>query len=108
MEFVPRIAKAPAAAAVIGGLMAVQVGDDMLKGRNKSKVGRVSYADGPARMTNSFTSGAVPAMIQGSGGDYEVFEDMAEETLQSDNVFGKVFDDYGANSEMIRSLYNMR
>ena len=86
----------------------MQVGDDMLKGRNKNKVGRVSYADGPARMTNSFTSGAVPAMIQGSGGDYEVFEDMAEETLQPVNVFGRVLDDYGANGEMIRSLYNMR
>lgn len=108
MEFVPRIAKAPAAIGVIGGLMLLEGGNDALQGRNRGKVGRVSYADGPARMTNSFTTGAVPAMIQGSGGDYETFTDMAEETLQSNNAFGRVLDDYGANGEMIRSLYNMR
>lgn len=64
--------------------------------------------DGPARMTKSYTSGAIPAMMQASNGNYAAFSDMAEEVVSGhNNVLGSVLDDYGANPAMIASLYGM-
>lgn len=87
--------------AVAGTIGTVTLAHEGIKGHNKAKLGRVSYSDGMARMTNSFTSGAVPAMKRASGGNYGVFADMAEETVFSG------LDDYGATPELISALYHM-
>ena len=107
--FVPRKVNAKGAAFLIGGAAVFNTGKEGLKAHNANKMGRISYMDGPARMTKSFTSGAVPAMMEASQGNYEVFSDMAEEVVSGhNNVFGSILDDYGANPAMIASLYGMR
>ena len=91
----------------IGGT-ALGIGNEGLKARNINKMGKISYMDGPARMTKSYTSGAIPAMMQSSNGNYAAFSDMAEEVINGhNNIFGSVLDDYGANPAMIASLYGM-
>lgn len=91
------------AVGIVGGATLVSEG---LKGHNRAKLGRVSYGDGPARMTNSFTTGAVQAMKRASGGNYAAFSDMAEEVVASPGLTGMI-DDYGASPELISALYNM-
>lgn len=91
------------AVGIVGGITLASEG---LKGHNRAKLGRVSYGDGPARMTNSFASGVVPAMKRASGGNYGAFSDMAEEIVASPGITGAI-DDYGASPELISALYNM-
>lgn len=88
---------------VIGAVGAATLANEGIKGRNRAVLGRVSYSDGMARMTNSFTTGAVPAMMKASGGNYEVFSDMAEEVVKAPFAL----DDYGASPALISALYNM-
>lgn len=105
--FVPRQVNAGGAAVVLGGIAVISGGNEAVKARNAMQMGKVSYADGMARMTNSFTTGAVPAMMKASGGNYAAFADMADEVMMSRNPFGRVLDDYGANDKLISALYNM-
>ena len=91
----------------LGGVSLIAGGNEVLKGRNSGVTGRVSYMDGPARMTNSFTSGAVKDMRRIANDNYGVFADMATEVVASRNMFGKVLDDYGANDKLISALYHM-
>ena len=105
---IPRKVNAKGAALLIGGAAVLNTGKEGLKARNANKMGKISYMDGPARMTKSYTSGAIPAMMQASNGNYAAFSDMAEEVVSGhNNVFGSVVDDYGANPAMIASLYGM-
>lgn len=105
---IPRKVNAKGAALLIGGATILNTGKEGLKARNANKMGKISYMDGPARMTKSFTSGAVPAMMKSSKGNYEAFSDMAEEVVNGHlNAFGSVLDDYGATPAMIASLYGM-
>ena len=105
---IPRKVNAKGAALLIGGAAVLNTGKEGLKARNANKMGKISYMDGPARMTKSYTSGAIPAMMQASNGNYAAFSDMAEEVVSGhNNVFGSVLDDYGANPAMIASLYGM-
>jgi hypothetical protein len=93
----------------VGGLTVMGVAggaalfNEGLKGRNRAALGRVSYSDGMARMTSSFTSGAVPAMYRASGGNYEVFSDMAKSVVTTPGSI----DDYGASPALISALYGM-
>jgi hypothetical protein len=103
---VPRRLTAPGAAIVLGGMGTISLANEGIKGRNKALMGKVSYVGGPARMTGSYTSGAVDAMHRASGGNYAAFSDMAEEVVQSRGVTG-VLDTYGATPALISSLYNM-
>lgn len=106
-HIVPRQANWKGAALAVGGVAALTMGNETWKGANAGKMGRVSYMDGPARMTNSFTSGAVKDMHRISNGNYGVFADMATEVMASNNMFGKALDDYGANEKLISALYHM-
>lgn len=103
---VPRQVNGAGAALIIGGGAALSLGSAGLQSRNKAKLGRVSYSDGMSRMTNSFTTGAVPAMKRASGGNYAAFADMAEEVVASPGIGGMI-DDYGASPAFISALYNM-
>lgn len=103
----PRQANWLGGALAFGGVALAVNGNEILKGRNSAKTGRVSYMDGPARMTSSFTSGAVKDMHRIANGNYGVFEDMATEVVASQNAFGRVLDDYGANGKLISALYHM-
>ena len=106
--FMPRKLNAKGAGVLIGGALLVSATGEGLKSRNVGKMGKISYMDGPARMTKSYTSGAVPAMMNASQGNYEVFSDMAEEVVNGHmNPIGSVLDDYGATPAMIASLYGM-
>ena len=89
--------------AVVGTVGAVTLASEGIKGHNRATLGRVSYGEGMARMTNSFTTGVVPAMKRASGGNYEVFSDMAEEVV----THPMSLDDYGASPALISALYNM-
>ena len=105
---IPRKVNGKGLAVVAVGGTALSFGNEGLKARNTNKMGRISYMDGPARMTKSYTSGVIPAMMQSSNGNYAAFSDMAEEVVSGhNNVFGSVLDDYGANPAMIASLYGM-
>ena len=108
MEFVPRVFTGPGVALAIGLTGLASIASDAHYGAGASKVGRVSYADGPAKMTKSFTSGAVEAMNEAANGDYAVFSEMAAPMFKSNNQVARVIDDYGANPAMIRSVYGMR
>ena len=100
---IPRQVNGLGAAVIVGGGMALSITDQGTKSMNKAKLGRVSYSEGMARMTNSFTTGVVPAMKRASGGNYEIFSDMAEEVVTNPlNI-----DDYGASPALISALYNM-
>ena len=98
---VPRRFTGTGAAVVMGGMGAFALGNEALKGRNKGVIGSVKYIDGPARMTRSYTSGAVNAMHRVSEGNYGVFSDMAHETV------GGTLETYGATPELISALYHM-
>lgn len=87
----------------VGVVGAVTFGSEGVKAHNTAKLGKVSYSNGMARMTNSFTTGAVPAMMKASGGNYAAFSDMAEEVVTA----RMSIDDYGASPALISALYNM-
>lgn len=105
---IPRRVNAKGAAVLIGGAAVLTTGKEGLKARNVNKMGKISYMDGPARMTQSYTTGAVQAMMKASNGNYEAFSDMAEEVVNGHmNPIGAVLDDYGATPAMVASLYGM-
>lgn len=91
---------------IFGGVGLVTLGGMGIQGHNKGTIGKVSYTGGPARMTKSFTSGAVQAMHKASGGNYAVFSDMAEEAVSGTNIGGAI-ETYGATPELISALYRM-
>ena len=104
--FVPRQINGAGAALIVGGGLAFSAGKEGFKSRNRMSLGKVSYENGMARMTNSFTSGGVEAMHQISNGDPEIFKDLATEVVRSKNSISRV-EDYGASPELISALYNM-
>lgn len=104
---VPRKFKKEAAMGIAGVAVAGSLAGEGIKGRSRAKLGRVSYADGMSRMTNSFTTGAVNVARRTSKGNYEVFNDMIEETFNNGLSLSRTVDDYGATPEMISSLYGM-
>ena len=93
-------------AVIAGASTLLSLGDTGIKTRNKTKMGRVSYGDGPARMTSSFTTGAVDAMKRVSGNNPQVFSEMAQDVVTGSGIGGKL-ETYGATPELISSLYNM-
>ena len=93
-------------AVIAGASTLLSLGDTGIKTRNKTKMGKVSYGDGPARMTSSFTTGAVDAMKRASGNNPRVFSEMAQDVVTSRGIGGKL-ETYGATPELISSLYNM-
>ena len=93
-------------AVIAGASTLLSLGDTGIKTRNKTKMGKVSYGDGPARMTNSFTTGAVDAMKRASGNNPQVFSEMAQDVVTGSGIGGKI-ETYGATPELISSLYNM-
>ena len=103
---IPRQLNSGGVALVAGGAALLSLGKTGFKVHNTAKMGRVSYTDGPARMTNSFTSGAVSAMRQASGGDYVKFADMAEDIVNGPLGYGRL-ETYGATPELISALYGM-
>lgn len=103
---IPRRFNAAGVVVATGGIGAVGMLNEGFKGHNKAVMGRISYGNGPARMTGSFTSRAPQAMRNISGGNYEVFSDMAEEVVTGRNLGGKL-ETYGATPELISALYNM-
>lgn len=83
----------------------VGIAKESLAAHNRITMGSVRYQDGLDCMTSSFTSGAVPAMMRGSKGDYQAFAGMAKKVVSSPGL-GRI-DDFGANPAMISALYNM-
>lgn len=73
---------------------------------SKTKMGHVSYDSGMARMTSNFQTGAVPAMMEASGGNYGTFSDMAKNVVSRPGLINKI-EDNGATPEMISALYHM-
>lgn len=102
---VPRKLNGLGIGVALAGTTALRVGDVGLQARNRNKAGYIRYNDGMTRMTNSFTSGVVPAMMRASEGNYGVFSDMAEEVVTNKGLGG--IDDYGVTPSMISALYNM-
>lgn len=108
-EFVPHITK-KGGLIVLGGVTAFAIAKEGFKSRNQQKLGRISYADGPARMTGSFTSGAIPAMNRASGGNPAARNAMFMETMNTgpggSSPLQKI-ENYGVDGQFISSLYNM-
>ena len=103
---IPRQVNGKGIAVIAGTSTLLSLGDTGIKTRNKTKMGRVSYGDGPARMTSSFTTGAVDAMKRASGNNPQVFSEMAQDVVTGSGIGGKI-ETYGATPELISSLYNM-
>ena len=103
---VRRQANGKGIAVIAGASTLLSLGDTGIKTRNKTKMGKVSYGDGPARMTSSFTTGAVDAMKRASGNNPQVFSEMAQDVVTGSGIGGKI-ETYGATPELISSLYNM-
>ncbi len=103
---VPRQVNGKGIAVITGATALFTLGDTGIKTRNKTKMGRVSYGDGPARMTSSFTTGAVDAMKRASNNNPQVFSEMAQDVVTGSGIGGKI-ETYGATPELISSLYNM-
>ena len=103
---VPRQVNGKGIAVIAGASTLLSLGDTGIKTRNKTKMGRISYGDGPARMTNSFTTGAVSAMKRASDNNPQVFSEMAQDVVTGSGIGGKI-ETYGATPELISSLYNM-
>ncbi len=103
---VPRKLNKKGGALLVGAVGAATMVQEGAKGNSKAKIGRVSYGESMSRMTGVFGTGAAQAMRSASGGDYEVFSDMASGVLESPNLVTQL-DDFGANPAMISALYNM-
>ena len=103
---IPRQVNGKGIAVIAGASTLLSLEDTGIKTRNKTKMGRVSYGDGPARMTSSFTTGAVDAMKRASGNNPQVFSEMAQDVVTGSGIGGKL-ETYGATPELISSLYNM-
>lgn len=103
---IPRQINGKGIAVVAGASTVLAFGDSGIQNRNRVKMGRVTYNDGPARMTNSFTTGAVDAMKRASDGNPQVFSEMAQDVVKGTGVGGPL-DTYGATPELISALYNM-
>lgn len=103
---IPRQVNGKGIAVIAGASTLLSLGDTGIKTRNKTKMGRVSYGDGPARMTSSFTTGAVDAMKRASDNNPQVFSEMAQDVVTGSGIGGKI-ETYGATPELISSLYNM-
>ena len=103
---IPRQVNGKGIAVVAGASTLLAFGDSGIQSRNRVKMGRVSYSDGPARMTNSFTTGGVEAMKRASNGNPQVFAEMAQDVVKGTGIGGPL-DTYGATPELISSLYNM-
>lgn len=93
-------------ALMLGGMGAVNIGNQGLQARNRNKLGRISYQPGLARMTKPYNTGVVPAMHRASQGNQAVFADMAEEIVKPSGIVGQV-ENYGATPELISALYHM-
>lgn len=103
---IPRRFTPLGAGVALGGIGAISMANVGIQARNKALMGKVSYGAGPARMTGSYTSGAVNAMHRASGGNYAVFSDMAEEVVKGGGMMGSI-ETYGATPELVASLYHM-
>lgn len=103
---IPRQVNGKGIAVITGATALVTLGDTGIKSRNRTKMGRISYGDGPARMTSPFTTGAVDAMKRASGNNPQVFSEMAQDVVTGSGIGGKI-ETYGATPELISSLYNM-
>lgn len=103
---IPRQVNGKGIAVIAGASTLLSLGDTGIKTRNKTKMGRVSYGDGPARMTSSFTTGAVDAMKRASDNNPQIFSEMAQDVVTGSGIGGKI-ETYGATPELISSLYNM-
>lgn len=103
---IPRQVNGKGIAVITGATALFTLGDTGLKTRNKTKMGKVSYGDGPARMTSSFTTGAVEAMKKASNNNPQAFSEMAQDVVTGSGIAGKM-ETYGATPELISSLYNM-
>ena len=102
----PRQVNGKGIAVIAGASTLLSLGDTGIKTRNKTKMGKISYGDGPARMTSSFTTGAVDAIKRASGNNPQVFSEMAQDVVTGSGIGGKL-ETYGATPELISSLYNM-
>ena len=103
---IPRRLTGTGAAVVVGGIGALNLANEGVKSRNRAILGKVSYVGGPARMTQSYTSGAVEAMHRASGGNYAVFSEMAEGVMTRPSI-GGIIENHGATPELVAALYNM-
>lgn len=103
---IPRQVNAAGGLAIVGIAGGITLTSEGIKGRNRATLGKIKYGDGPARMTSSYTSGAVQAMKRVSGGNYAAFSDMAEEVVTHGSIARQI-ENYGATPELISALYHM-
>lgn len=88
------------------GMGLVGIGKGMVDAASRKSYGRISYEGGMARMTGTFNSRAVESMMQGSGGNYSAFSDMAQHVVKRPGLINAL-NDNGATPQMIAALYHM-
>lgn len=100
--------------ALVGGAVGVTLVKEGLGAHNERQLGRITYGDGPARMTSSFTSGTIDAINRASNGNEAVRNQLwlnAMKTGPADLSKGQALfhaiDNYGVDGAFISALYNM-
>ena len=88
------------------GMTAFNAGKGTVDAHSRASMGRISYESGMDRMTSNFQSGAVPAMMEASGGRYSTFADMAKNVVTRPGPINHLQDN-GATPDMIAALYHM-
>lgn len=83
------------------------IGAEMLRNRNRMKMGPVSYEGGPDRMTHNVTSGAVEA-IRDVTNDPAVQQDMLKKMLRTHDGIINNIDEMGVDAEFVSAFYGMR
>lgn len=93
-------------AAGFGVGAAASFGKEIFAHSNRLKMGPVTYAGGPARMTRNVTSGAVEAIKEATN-DPTVQADMLRKMIKTDEFVGSL-EEYGVDGEFISAFYGMR
>lgn len=105
-EILPRVLNAKGAA-VLGGVMlganTISNVDDVVKAHNNVKLGKVSYYQGPDRMTQAYGTGVVPAIKKISNNNPEIAQDLTRETLLNNHRI----EDFGVDEKFVSAFYGM-
>ena len=109
-DLLPRIISGEGAAVVGGTMIGASVISNGVKARNNAKIGKVVYGDGPDRMTQSFTTGVVPAINRIAKNNYGAFSELTESAIEgtTNTSITHKLEDYGVNDKFVSAFYGMK
>ena len=85
---------------------AAALGAEMFRQHNRLKMGPVTYAGGPDRMTHNVTSGAVEAINEVTN-DPAVRADMLKKMLRTTDGVINNLEEFGVDDQFVSAFYGM-